>query len=661
MKGKMTLFVLAILVLTLGLAVPFVSAQAGDDDLYSISPGSIEDPDIVWSRSIAVVKEKLYISARVRGRGEHPVEVQFILEAPDLPKVTLPAKLIPQEEGEKEYRDYQASWQPEKAEIYKLTVQVDPKKKSRDRVRKNNTATVILPVVWRELHIIPWGTTKKMKWLTAISRELWKNPDVFQSTVGPARAEVAYWNRRGMKVLGYMYTKESSWMKAEGEEAIEELVSFIVNRAGQYSAVGCEGLIIDELGSYWTPEGLEFMRRFGLVYDRVRQEYPDLQVYTWIAGGLHPNELANGARNEHIMLGECYEAIHARSAPVWRRRLEVYISKLNSKKDLIAVGISGDCGRGFAPQVERSVQMIREIGPEMRGIQYYSVPDRLFESIDRMTFNYFIKPVVSVWEKDIVISDPSSKSTKERSLQVSVRNIGGIPAKNVGVNIYARHLKSNERDLVEKVVIPRIGNGNEDRALIQTTWTPKRSGPSRLEVEIEPSDQYTILSGLTEKAVLPVGEPPSRSLTKEGLTVTEDDIWLSNYTPKKNEKVSLQLRVHNVTKAPIKKARVKIYARHLDTDERTLLTSTEIPEIRTGSEVLKEKEAESVDHKIIEGTKYATARWGDNTKVHFSQALVDATWTPKRSGYYQIEVELPSSSIQKASEEFARRPVPVGK
>ena len=105
MKEKMTLFVLAILVLTLGLAVPFVSAQAGDDDLYSISPGSIEDPDIVWSRSIAVVKEKLYISARVRGRGEHPVEVQFILEAPDLPKVTLPAKLIPQEEGEKEYQE----------------------------------------------------------------------------------------------------------------------------------------------------------------------------------------------------------------------------------------------------------------------------------------------------------------------------------------------------------------------------------------------------------------------------------------------------------------------------------------------------------------------------------------------------------------------------
>lgn len=76
MKGKMTLFVLAVFVLTFVLGAPFPSAQAGDDDLYSISPGSIEDPDIVWSRSIPVVKEKLTISARVRSKGEHPVEVR---------------------------------------------------------------------------------------------------------------------------------------------------------------------------------------------------------------------------------------------------------------------------------------------------------------------------------------------------------------------------------------------------------------------------------------------------------------------------------------------------------------------------------------------------------------------------------------------------------
>ena len=35
------------------------------------------------------------------------------------------------------------------------------------------------------------------------------------------------------------------------------------------------------------------------------------------------------------------------------------------------------------------------------------------------------------------------------------------------------------------------------------------------------------------------------SSTKEGLTVTEDDIWLSDYSPSKKEKVFLQVRVHN--------------------------------------------------------------------------------------------------------------------
>ena len=113
---------------------------------------------------------------------------------------------------------------------------------------------------------------------------------------------------------------------------------------------------------------------------------------------------------------------------------------------------------------------------------------------------------------DFVFGQRYLRSTTARFLEVSVRNIGGIPAKNVGVKIYARHLKSNKRSLVKKVVIPQICNGDKDRALIQTTWRPVRSGPSRLEVDIEPSDQYTILSGLTEMAVLPVGEPISRSL-----------------------------------------------------------------------------------------------------------------------------------------------------
>src|SRR5262245_42693982 len=47
-------------------------------DLYSISPGRIDNPDIVWSRNIPVVGQEITISARVRGLGKQPVAVRLM-------------------------------------------------------------------------------------------------------------------------------------------------------------------------------------------------------------------------------------------------------------------------------------------------------------------------------------------------------------------------------------------------------------------------------------------------------------------------------------------------------------------------------------------------------------------------------------------------------
>lgn len=517
-------------------------ALADNRDLYSISPGSVDQPDIVWSKVIPVVNDKITISARVRGKGEHPVEVQFILEALDLPKITLPAELVPQKEGEKEYADYQASWQPEEAEIYQLTVQIDPAKKSRDRVTKNNKATVTLPVVWKKLHVIPWGPTKHMKWITGVPQE-------FPRGRQDAIPELPYWNRRGIKVLGFMSAREESYLEAEGEEEIEKYVKYIADIAGRYSAAGCEGLIIDETGSYRTPEGLEFIRRFGLAYDRIREKYPHLQVYNWISGPLHPEEIEIGRRNRHIVMGESYEAIHSRSAPDWISFLERRVERLIGHESfapnaIIALGTGSDCGRRFWPQIEDSVRLCRKLGPGMPGIQYYQTKylkegeayeGSFLEFLDRLTFEYFIKPVLVVRENDIWASDYSPRRKESVSLQVRLHNIGGIPAKKVRAKVYARHLESGKRSLLINTLVPQIGNGYKDiieekvtsiehkvikgtkhpirrtdkrtgvmlnRALVDTTWKPSGSGYYQIEVELEPSNQYTILEGRAEKTII---------------------------------------------------------------------------------------------------------------------------------------------------------------
>src|SRR5436190_22187310 len=113
MKKASTLFAVLILV---------GSTVAHAADLYSIAPGSIDNPDIVWSRNIPVAGQEITISARVRGSGKHPLPVRFLLSSPETKAVTLEAGL--QKPADGGVAGYAAKWRPDKAGIYQLTVEV---------------------------------------------------------------------------------------------------------------------------------------------------------------------------------------------------------------------------------------------------------------------------------------------------------------------------------------------------------------------------------------------------------------------------------------------------------------------------------------------------------------------------------------------------------
>ena len=651
------------------------------DDLYSVSPGSVDQPDITCSRAIPIAQQKTTITARVRGGGVHPVPLRFVLTKDDSAPLTLTARpqknAADRDNPDVKYVDYKATWVPSEPGMYALTVDVDPEDTKHDSVRANNTATVTMPVVWRELHIIPWGQTRHLKWTTAMAQEFPRNRSDL-----PA---LDYWHHRGAKVLGFMYTKERNLMKLSEQDMTKHLVK----KAGMYEAAGVDGLIIDETGSYGTPDGFEFIRRFGNAYGVVHEKYPQLKVYNWIAGPLHRQEVENGVRNDHIMLGECYEAIHARRGPTWRRRLEGYISKLGPK-NMIALGVGGDCGRSYRPQIESSVRMIRELEPDMPGLCYYQAPylkkvksyeGSLLEFLDRLTLDYFIKPVLTIerqhpleeWERKAEGGPP--KLGDSVSLRTEIRNIGGMPAKDVKVKFFARHIESGKRRLISRVVIPQIANGTRDivepqpkstteraldgvrhpmgrigdvsrvlldRVLVDAKWKPNQAGAYLIETELHPSAQYTVLRGLAEQRMEILADSAAASPMAE-LAVTKDDIWVSNYAPAAGEQVAVQTRIHNVGKGIAKNVAVKVYARSVQTGQRTLLKNVVIGKIGTDYPVFKEDNVVAVDHKIVDGTKYPTARWGKNTRVFFTRALVDATWTPPDSGYWQIEVEIQSS------------------
>ena len=90
---------------------------------------------------------------------------------------------------------------------------------------------------------------------------------------------------------------------------------------------------------------------------------------------------------------------------------------------------------------------------------------------------------------------------------------------------------------------------------IMYPWTPAKQAQYMIEAEIEASPDHTLLQGLREQpfSTLPETPPTPR------VTVTMDDIWLSDYSPARGQKVDLQIQVHNLTKSPVEKVLVAMW------------------------------------------------------------------------------------------------------
>ena len=93
------------------------------------------------------------------------------------------------------------------------------------------------------------------------------------------------------------------------------------------------------------------------------------------------------------------------------------------------------------------------------------------------------------------------------------------------------------------------------------------------------------------------------------------------------------------------------------------MNETMIPRIGNGTRMLPEDEAPaSREHRMIDGTKHPIMVWGDDntTCIFLDRALVDASWTPQRAGYYAIEVEVQPSADYTVLEGFAKKTIIVG-
>ena len=506
-------------------------------DLLSISAGTIEEPDIVWSPRVPWVGEEVTISARVRGEGAaKPVDVRFVVEGPDGNVVKLHAENAGKE-VDGQFADYTSAWKPTETGFHKITVQIDPEKKSGDPFVDNNTAEVVIPVTWTELHLMSWASPRRCRWVGTAAYV--DKPE-----------DIPYWRRRGTRPLGYMYVIERNLVG----KSQEELTRIILGNAKNIAEAGYDGYLIDELGSYPTEESMGYIRRIQAAYTAVRKQYPKLQGYNWTGGGMLREEADMARSVGHILMTESYPDLLTLNfgSHSFEKRLENRMQAARNVDALfthggractiVALGIGGDCGVPWRPHVENWVRVCRKLAPEAPGICYYpggqsevwNDPKEDYQAfLDDLTMKYFIKPVLTIKETDLFLSDYDLEPGKAVTVIARIRNIGGMAAKNVGVRIYARWLATGQRTLIHDTAVPEIGNGvrriqeNDpasyelreingttypamyyrgraevgtttvyvDRALVTGAWTPKSAGYYRIEVEIVPSDDYTILDG----------------------------------------------------------------------------------------------------------------------------------------------------------------------
>ena len=167
-------------------------------------------------------------------------------------------------------------------------------------------------------------------------------------------------------------------------------------------------------------------------------------------------------------------------------------------KSIIALGTFCAGKSSALEEIEREVRYIREHGPEIPGVTFYGMKwGPIDREIDALCDKYFIQPVITM--------DHDLKRTDD-GVTVTIRNIGGMTARDVGLAVYAGDAELGDATIDELT---------PDESQTLTLDLPVSN--TGVIVKIEPSDQYTALN-LEHPPMLYLPRAPS------GTTLTEHEL-----------------------------------------------------------------------------------------------------------------------------------------
>lgn len=337
--------------------------------------------------------------------------------------------------------------------------------------------------------------------------------------------QIQPFKRRGLTCLRWITGPMHIGMPADREEWPEKLEQ-TVREWANYAAEnehGYDGLGLDEFGGYAGTEKHEKTEAFLREMVRQRQALHEGSVIaSWAGGGLPldwvsmhrltadfllvelylfgPFPHGAGTENIYAMIDDRVQALRARDAftPCWGGTCTALIALDTNHKP--------DPGNVIPGEFEQVVRYIRRKAPEMRGLAFYNAsgvsgPEfarlqrRNRAVADRLCFEYFIKPVVTL--------QPGSLWLENGDVVVAVSNIGAMDSGAVKVAIYDNdaHLHNLRADSV-----PAGYSRNDNRRLLRFPWRPD-PGLHRLEAHITAAAYSTVLDPVaTRDTVVPAPE-----------------------------------------------------------------------------------------------------------------------------------------------------------
>ncbi|MFW6414512.1 MAG: hypothetical protein ACOCZS_04340, partial [Verrucomicrobiota bacterium] len=411
-----------------------------------------------------------------------------------------------------------------------------------------------LPVVWQRLYFPHWPQ---------FDVSAGKHFPLLTSTVLSKPNDIDEWQRRGSVAVGPVYYRRGENLKMDLPE--EQTVNRLIERWARPLEKGADGVWIDELCGYPTPQSLKAVNLEMKALKKLREKYPDKLISSAVGGAILREYAAGhktaGALVTSEMYGEFHNMVHG-SRNI-KRRIDQRIETMRNTDLIFERGYqkqattpdqwkqhggiillsTNHVGGGIweepaVARMENYVRYIKKTAPEMPGIGFWSSGSTrnymekvgFFKAAERMAEKYYVRPVVDV--RNIFFSNYEPTVEEPVKIHVGIHNVGGMDARNLQLNLYAVGPESRHHD-IGTIEINRLGTGFDviehngehikfiekhgntygllpgkshvtfpSRQTKTCEWTPPLSGYYKIIAEVKPAEEVTILTGRYQKEIL---------------------------------------------------------------------------------------------------------------------------------------------------------------